>query len=77
MGQTFGGLQLSQTNTKQTPKSCSCNQCKRGIHTPGGHFMRNADERAYRRATKIALAKLGEDLDTEIFNSAPIGNYYD
>jgi hypothetical protein len=39
--------------------------------------MRNADERAYRRATKIALAKLGDDLDSEIFNSGPIGNYYD
>ena len=47
------------------------------MHTPGGHFMRNADERAYRRATKIALANLGEDLDAEIFNSGPIGNYYD
>lgn len=66
------------TNTKQTPKSCSCNQCRRGIHTPGGRFMRKTDERSYRHNTKIALHKLGdEDLDTEIFNSAPIGNYYD
>lgn len=39
--------------------------------------MRRADERAYRRAIKIALDNLGEDLDAEIFNSAPIGNYYD
>lgn len=39
--------------------------------------MLKADERAYRHAAKIALAKLGEDLDAEVFNSAPIGNYYD
>lgn len=65
------------TNTKQTPKSCSCNQCRRGIHTPGGRFMRKADERSYRHNAKIALNNLGEDLDKEIFNSAPIGNYYD
>jgi hypothetical protein len=66
-----------ETNTKQTPKSCSCNQCKRGIHTPGGRYMRKADEHSYRHATKIALARLGDDLDSEIFNSGPIGNYYD
>ena len=37
--------------------------------------MRKADERAYRHSTKITLNKLGEE--AEIFNSAPIGNYYD
>lgn len=66
-----------QTNTKQTPKSCSCGQCRRGIHTPGGRFMRRADERAYRHNTKTVLHLLSKDLDEEIFNSAPIGNYYD
>lgn len=39
--------------------------------------MRRYDERAYRHSTKQALARLGENLDNEIFNSAPIGNYYD
>jgi hypothetical protein len=47
------------------------------MHTPGGRYMRRADEHAYRHAAKIALANLGEDLDAEIFNSGPIGNYYD
>lgn len=39
--------------------------------------MRRSDERAYRHSSKIKLNSLGEDLDKEIFNSAPIGNYYD
>jgi hypothetical protein len=65
------------TNTKHTPKSCSCQQCIRGKHTAGGHTLVKADERAYRHAAKIALAHIGGDLDEEIFQSAPIGNYYD
>lgn len=36
-----------------------------------------ADERAYRHAAKIKLQQLGNELDEEIFNSGPIGNYYD
>jgi hypothetical protein len=39
--------------------------------------MRRYDEKAYRQATKQALANLGEDLDSAVINSAPIGNYYD
>ena len=39
--------------------------------------MRKADERSYRHEAKRILDNLGEDLDAEIFNSAPIGNYYD
>lgn len=39
--------------------------------------MRRADERSYRHAAKQALDHLGEELDNEIFNSGPIGNYYD
>jgi hypothetical protein len=35
------------------------------------------DERAYRHESKIKLQQLGDDLDEEIFNSGPIGNYYD
>jgi hypothetical protein len=67
-----------QMSTKQTPKSCSCGSCKRGIHTEGGRYMRKADERSYRHNCKIMLDKLGTDVDSEVFiNSAPIGNYYD
>ena len=47
------------------------------MHTPGGRAMRKYDEHAYRHAAKVALDHLGEDLDEEIFNSGPIGNYYD
>jgi hypothetical protein len=66
-----------ETNTKQTPKSCSCNACRLGKHTEGGHFMRRYDNKAYRHDCNCRLKALGEDLDSEIFNSGPIGNYYD
>lgn len=65
------------TNTKQAPKSCSCRQCQWGKHCEGGKFMMKHDERAYRHDAKIRLANMGSDLDKEIFNSGPIGNYYD
>lgn len=65
------------TNTKQTPKSCSCEQCTYGKHTASGHTEMKYYERAYRHASKIKLQQLGDDLDNEIFNSGPIGNYYD
>lgn len=60
------------SGVKQTPKSCSCRQCRRGKHTPAGHYMMRSDERAYRHNAKISLQKGGE-----IFNAGPIGNYYD
>jgi hypothetical protein len=62
------------TNTKHTPKSCSCSQCTRGKHSAKGHVHMKADERAYRHAAKIALAQLEDDV---ILQSAPIGNFYD
>lgn len=63
------------TNTKQTPKSCSCSCCRRGKHTPGGHVMRKYDNRAYRRAAKIQIKT--NELDNIVLDSGPIGNYYD
>lgn len=62
-----------QTNTKQTPKSCSCGMCQVGKHTKPGNFYMKHDERAYRHNSKIAL-KIAEDV---ILTSGPIGNYYD
>jgi hypothetical protein len=59
------------TNTKSTPKSCSCHQCKRGKHG-GAKDIVKADERAYRHAAKIQLAK-----GNVFIALAPIGNYYD
>ncbi len=61
------------TNTKQTPKSCSCTQCQFGKHCKWGKYMMKRDERAYRHNTKIKLAK---DEDA-VITSGPIGNYYD
>lgn len=57
---------------KQTPKSCSCSQCKRGKHSKGGHEMMKHDERKFRHAQKVALNKGAEDISV-----APKGNYYD
>lgn len=65
------------TNTKATPKSCSCSQCTRGKHTKGGHSMMKADERAYRHAAKISLTRLDQDYEVSVIASAPKGNYYD
>ena len=66
-----------QTNTKESPKSCNCFQCRRGKHSANGHALIKHDQRAYRHDAKIRLQHLGEDLDGEIFQSGPIGNYYD
>ncbi len=63
-----------ETNTKQSPKSCSCNMCKQGKRC---NIAVKADERAYRHAAKIELARLVENGDNIILNSGPIGNYYD
>ncbi len=59
------------TNTKATPKSCSCQQCRRGKHG-GAKDIVKADERAYRHSMKIRLAEGNEDIML-----APKGNYYD
>lgn len=68
---------MMQTSTKQTPKSCSCEQCMRGKHSACGRSFIKHDQRAYRHDAKIRLQKLGDDLDEEIFQPGPIGNYYD
>jgi hypothetical protein len=56
---------------KSTPKSCSCNQCKRGKHGGAKDLVRY-DERKFRHAQKIALNKGVEEIQI-----APKGNYYD
>lgn len=35
-------------NNKQTPKSCSCQSCKRAKHSEGGNFMLKKEERSFR-----------------------------
>lgn len=63
------------TNTKSTPKSCSCGMCRRGKGTKTGKFYMRADERAFRRLAKVQLLRYGEDDDTPL--AAPRGGYYD
>lgn len=58
-------------SNKCTPKSCSCEQCKRGKHG-GAKDMVRYDERKFRHKQKIALKKGKEDIAV-----APIGSYYD
>lgn len=57
---------------KQTPKSCSCSQCKRGKGTKSGKELMKLDERAFRHNQKVALQKSNGD-----YSAAPVGNYYD
>lgn len=59
-------------STKQTPKSCSCNACKRGKHSKFGKQLVKADERAFRHGQKIAL-----NHGRGGYSAAPQGNYYD
>lgn len=62
------------TNTKGTPKSCSCRRCKRGKVRDAGNETMKAEERAYRHGAKIQLNK--EAPEDVVVNSGPIGNYY-
>lgn len=52
---------------KQSPKSCSCFQCR---HSSIKKFVRTKEERAFRRASKIELAR-----GTVLLQAAPYGNY--
>lgn len=44
-----------ETNTKTKPKSCGCEQCKRGAGTPAGNARKKSEERGARRAFKNQL----------------------
>ena len=57
---------------KQTPKSCSCTQCRRGKGTKTGKFFMKREERAFRHESKVALAK-----GNEVVGVAPRGDYND
>jgi hypothetical protein len=48
--------------------------CRRGKATESGHSTRKSEERAFRHAAKITLAKQGVDADVPI---APRGTYTD
>lgn len=73
---------MTQTNTKQTPKSCSCRMCRWGKSRPGSKFMMKAHERSARHDVTRALHKLAsqqvDDPDNpEVFHFIPTGHRYD
>ncbi len=57
---------------KQTPKSCSCDSCKRGKHTKGGHYMMNRQERSIRTAWRNQ-----RNTEDPVVSPAPAGRYFD
>lgn len=57
---------------KMTPKSCSCNACRRGKSNKSGKSILKSAERVYRHSSKIALAKGKEDITI-----APYSGYTD
>lgn len=61
------------TNTKQTPKSCSCYQCRRGKHSKVGHYLINKMQRALRAEWRDK----GRKQEDPVLSSAPMGNYFD
>lgn len=59
---------------KETPKSCGCMYCRRGAHTKTGHFLRNHEERSFRRKVKQLLRRFlhGKEEEPDI-GAAPRG----
>lgn len=57
---------------KLTPKSCSCNACKRGKRSKAAKFMMRCMDRALR--TRWRTQRLLED---PVVSPAPAGNYFD
>lgn len=54
------------TNTKATPKSCSCRMCRRGKRSGGGQFWLRNEQRAHRQTARIMLLDWSEDADTPL-----------
>ncbi len=65
---------MTAQSSKEKPKACGCDMCRRGKATESGHSTRKSEERAFRHAAKITLAKQGVDADVPI---APRGTYTD
>ena len=57
--------------TKQTPKSCSCDQCKNSKSKKGVQKYMKLEERAFRHNQKIKLEKSDGD-----YEAAPHGDRY-
>jgi len=57
---------------KQTPKSCSCEQCRRGKSSKGGKYMINRMERSIRTIWRNQRLQLDP-----VVSPAPTGNYFD
>jgi hypothetical protein len=61
-------------NSKATPKSCGCRQCRHSKRTNKGHFFMRADQRSYRQAARLQLRLISEDDDSPL--PAPRGGRY-
>lgn len=57
---------------KLAPKSCSCQQCKRGKSSKAGKLLMRCMERSLR--TKWRTQRLQDD---PVVGPAPMGNYFD
>lgn len=65
-------------SNKQSPKSCSCQQCKFGKGTRAGKKEMKCDERAFRHGQNTQTRKaMLNDLEEADISAAPKGNYYD
>jgi hypothetical protein len=67
-------MESAMTNTKATPKSCSCQHCRRGKGSSAGRCAMRRDERAFRHAANVRLRLAGADAE---LLPAPRGGYYD
>jgi hypothetical protein len=65
---------MTAQSSKEKPKACGCAACKRGKGSEAGQCTRRQEERAFRHAAKIELAKQGVDAYVPI---APRGTYTD
>lgn len=56
---------------KQTPKSCSCEHCRRSKASDAGNYAMKREERRYRHRAKQKLARVRGDEDDEVLDGAP------
>lgn len=64
------------SNTKQSPKSCSCSACRRGKGSRSGKQMMRLDQRSFRRYATMILLRW-RDCGDDTPPAAPRGGHYD
>jgi hypothetical protein len=63
-------------NTKHTPKSCGCHQCRFGASTPYGHSQRKSEEKSFRQKVRVSLKTMNDPEDVDV-PSTLYGSYTD